>query len=170
MTVSNKRSDAAPALFRLLAESALSRAALGCCGVALAIVDAGAAKAKPVSYANAAFESLFGYTAHEICGKPLGQLFHGDDALVQRLLEAPRRWELTAWSKDGAQHPVAVTVAGVRSVEGKLTHWVITFSDRGETERLLEEVRYLKGQAASPVAVRVDERRADLPQPAQPDR
>ena len=155
MTLSSKRPEAAPALFRLLAESALSRAALGCCGVAVAIVEAGS-KARAVSYANAAFESLFGYTAAELNGKPLALLFRDDAALVQRLLEGPRRWHLAAWGKDGTEHPVEINVAGVRSVDGKLTHWVLAFADRGEVERLRAEVESLKGLAGSSLALSLD--------------
>ena len=155
MTIPSKRPVAAPALFRLLAESALSRAALGCCGVPVAIVEAGS-KARAVSYANAAFESLFGYTAAELDGKPLAALFHDDAMLVQRLLEGQRRWHLTAWGKDGTEHPVDINVAAVRSVDGRLTHWVLTFADRGEVERLRAEVESLKGLAASSLSLRLD--------------
>lgn len=161
VTVPNKpgRPATAPALFRLLAESALSRAALGCCGVAVAIVEAGAesrAKARVVSYANAAFERLFGYAGNEICGRPLAALFRNDEALVQRVLEGAHRWQLTTWDKDGSAHPVEITVAAVRSVEGKLTHFVLAFSDRGEVERLRAEVESLKTLAASSLALRLD--------------
>lgn len=155
VTIANKRSAAAPALFRLLAESALSRAALGCCGVAVAIIEAGS-KARAIGYANAAFENLFGYAAAEICGKPLALLFHNDAPLVQRLLEGQSRWQLTAWGRDGSEHPVEVSVAAVRSVEGHLTHWVLAFADRGEVERLRAEVESLKGLAASSLALRLD--------------
>lgn len=154
-TMPIKRPLAAPALFRLLAESSLSRAALGCCGVAIAIVDAGS-KAREVTYANAAFESFFGYTAAELGGKPLAALFRNDATLAQRLLEGERRWHLTAWGKDGTEHPVEINVAAVRSVEGKLTHWVLAFADRAEVEWLRAEVESLKGLAASSLALRLD--------------
>lgn len=167
--VPSKRPQAAPALFRLLSESALSRAALGCCGVAVAIIEAGS-KTRAVSYANAAFENLFGHAAQEIEGKPLAMLFRNDEALVQRMLDAPRRWQLTAWAKDGGEHPVEVSVAAVRSVEGRITHWVLAFADRGELEQLREEVQSLKRLAASSIAMRRDDRRADLPAPLHPDR
>ncbi len=169
MTVSNKRAQTAPALFRLLEESALSRAALGCCGVAVVIVEAGA-KVRTARFANAAFESLFGYADHEICNKPLALLFKQDETLVQRMLESPGRWQVTAWAKDGSEHPVDLSVAGVRSVEGHLTHWVLAFADRSEVEQLREEVQSLKRLAAASIAVRVDERRVERPEAAHPDR
>lgn len=68
-----KRIEAAPALFRLLSDSALSRAALGACGFPLAIVDA-SAPTRPVSHANAAFEGFFGYKPGESLGRPLAAL------------------------------------------------------------------------------------------------
>ena len=150
------RPDTAPALFRLLADSALSRAALGCCGVPVVILDA-AGKSRPVTFANAAFESFFGYGGHEIAGKPIAALlFRGDEALVQKLVDSPRRWELTAWNKDGTERAVEVTLAAVRAVDGKLTHWVMAFSDRGEVERLRAEVQSLKTLAASSLGVRLE--------------
>ena len=58
------RREAAPALFRLLADSALSRAALSACGLPLALVEADAPGC-PVTYVHAAFVSLFGYRESE---------------------------------------------------------------------------------------------------------
>jgi PAS domain S-box-containing protein len=157
MTVANKprRPDTAPALFRLLAESALSRAALGSCGMPLALVDA-EAKGNPFTFANAAFQAFFGYGEAEALNRPLADLlFRGDAALVQRLLaEGPRRWELTAWGKDGEVRHVDTAVAAIRSVEGRLSHWVVAFSDRGEVERLRLEVESLKALAASSLGLR----------------
>jgi PAS domain S-box-containing protein len=157
-----RKPDTAPALFRLLAESALSRAALGCCGVPLVLLDANA-KGHPFSFANAAFESLFGFAEAETLGRPLSELlFRGDAALVQRLLsEGPRRWELTAWGKDGEVRHIEVAAAALRAADGQLTHWVVVFSDRGEIERLRLEVESLKGLAASSLGLR---------HPAQPAR
>ncbi|MGH7124436.1 MAG: PAS domain-containing protein, partial [Stellaceae bacterium] len=152
MTVVNRsrKPDNAPALFRLLAESALSRAALGCCGVPLALLDA-KAKGRPFSYANPAFEAFFGYREAETIGRSLATLlFRGDEPLAQRLLsEGPRRWELTAWGKDGELRHVEVAVGEARGVDGQLSHWVVAFSDRGEIERLRSEIESLKGLAAS---------------------
>ena len=155
MTVSNKRAQPAPALFRLLEESALSRAALGCCGFPVAIVEAGS-KARTLGYVNAAFEALFGYAAHEIAGRPLSVLFRNDEPLVHRMLEMPRRWQLAAWTKDGSAHPVEVSVAAVRGVDGTLSHWVLGFADREEVERLRAEIESLKGLAAASLSLRLD--------------
>ena len=151
------RPDSAPALSRLLAESALSRSALGACGVPLALVDA-EAKGRPVSYVNAAFESLFGYREADAVGRPLAALvFHNDETLVQRLLtESPKRWELGAWAKCGDARLVEVALAPLRDCAGRMTHWVIAFSDRSELERLRSEVESLKSLAAASLGVRLD--------------
>src|ERR1700675_2262039 len=85
----------APALFRLLSDSALSRAALGACGVPVPPLDA-AANNHGFTYVNAAFEAFFGYRESEALGRSVAALlFRDDEALLQRLLaESPRRWEL----------------------------------------------------------------------------
>jgi PAS domain S-box-containing protein len=153
MTVANRvaKRDAAPALFRLLSDSALSRAALGACGFPLAILDA-SAPTRPVSYANAAFEAFFGYKPGESLGRPLAALlFRGDDALLHRLLaESASHWELKAWAKDGTVRHVELALGAVRSAEGRITHWVAAFSDRSEVERLRAELAALKRLASAP--------------------
>jgi PAS domain S-box-containing protein len=151
------RPDVAPALYRLLAESALSRAALGACGVPLALIDANS-KTRPLTYVNAAFEAFFGYREGDSLGRPLAALvFRSDEALVQRLLtESPCRWELSAWGKDGEVRHVEVALAALRDAAGRITHHVVAFSDRGELERLRAEVESLKSLAAASLGVRLD--------------
>lgn len=144
------RREAAPALFRLLSDSAMSRAALGACGFPLAILDA-AAPARPVTYVNPAFESFFGWTADEALQRGLGTLvFRGDEALVHRLLaESGGRRQLKAWSRDGTLHHVELSLGAVRSADGRITHWVAAFSDRSELERLRAELEALRSLAAA---------------------
>jgi len=153
MSALNKpsRPDTAPALFRLLADSAMSRAALGACGFPVAIVDA-VAPARPVTYVNAAFEGFFGYAPGEALGRPLAALlFRGDEALLHRLLAEPAsRWQIKAWARDGEQRHIELTLGAVRSAEGRVTHWVAAFSDRGELERLRSELEALRTLAAAP--------------------
>jgi PAS domain S-box-containing protein len=143
--------DTAPALSRLLSDSALSRAALGACGFPLAMLDARSGS-RPVTYVNAAFEGFFGYRGAEALGRPLAALlFHGDEPLVHRLLaESSSRWKLRAWSKDGAVRHVEIALGAVHNAEGQLTHWVVAFSDRSEVERLRSELEGLKALAAAP--------------------
>lgn len=145
------RREAAPALFRLLADSALSRAALSACGLPLALVEADA-PGSPVTYVNAAFETLFGYREAEARGRGLiGLLFRGDEALAQRLFSEPAsRWRLPAWNKDGAALQVEVALGAVRATDGRLTHWVLGIIDRSELESLRAEITALRSQ---PVAV-----------------
>lgn len=151
------RNEVAPALYRLLAESALSRAALGACGIPVAMVDANA-KAHPLSYVNSAFEAYFGYRECEAVGRSLAALlFRNEEPLVQRLLtESARRWEITAWGKDGELRHVEAGLAGLRDTTGKLTHYVVAFSDRTEVERLRSEVESLKSLAAASLGVRLE--------------
>jgi len=145
---------AAPALFRLLSDCALSRAALGACGVPVALLDANV-KTRALTYVNAAFESFFGYSESEALGRPAAALlFHGDEALLQRLVaESPRRWELTAWAKDGELRHVEVALRGLRSADGRLTHWVVAFSDRTEVEQLRAQLEALKSASAASASV-----------------
>ena len=153
MTVLNKtaRPDTAPALFRLLSDSALSRAALSACGFPLALLD-GSTATRPVTYVNPAFEGFFGYGAGEAVGRPLATLvFRGDDALAQRLLAEPAsRWQLRVWTKDGAVRFVELALGAVRSTEGRVTHWVVAFSDRSEIEKLRAELESLRTLASVP--------------------
>jgi len=150
------RLDAAPALFRLLADSALSRAAFGACGVPLALLDANS-KGRPFTFVNAAFEAFFGHRQHELLGKSIAVLFHGDEALSQRLLADPQgRWELDAWSKDGTLRHVELALGGLRAADGRLTHWVLAFSDRAEIHRLRAEVEQLKALASSSLGLCLD--------------
>ena len=144
------RREAAPALYRLLAECAMARAALGACGFPIAILDA-AAPARPVTYVNAAFESFFGCRPDDTVGRGLGAaVFRGDEALVHRMLaESNPRRTVKAWAKDGTPRPVELTLSAVRSAEGSITHWVLAFSDRTELERLRAELESLRTLAAA---------------------
>ena len=107
---------------------------------------------RTVTYVNPAFEGFFGYRADEALGRPLAAvLFGGDEALVHRLLaESHSRWKLRAWGKDGAVRHVEIAFGAVLSAEGELTHWVVTFSDRAEVERLRAELDEVKSLAAVP--------------------
>jgi PAS domain S-box-containing protein len=130
------RPEIAPALFRLLAEAALSRAALDACGAPVALADA-ASPSRPLSYVNRAFESFFGYRAAESLGRPVaGLLFAGDAAAEGLFREAAARVQLRAQRKDGAQAWVEVAVSAIHGSDGRVTHWVLAFSDRTELEAL----------------------------------
>jgi PAS domain S-box-containing protein len=152
MTMLNKAArppEAAPALFRLISDGALSRAALSACGFPLAMLDAGGT-ARAVTYVNAAFESYFGYRESETLGRSLAALvLRGDEPLLHRLLaEGNSRWQLRAWTQDGALRHVDIALGAVRNAEGRVTNWVVTFADRSEVERLRAELEELRGLAA----------------------
>jgi len=130
------RPEIAPALFRLLAESALSRAALDACGMPVILVDA-AVQPEPVSYVNRAFETFFGYRAAESLGRPAKGLLFADARPAERLFREPdARNVLRARRKDGSEVDVEVAVSALRGVDGRVTHWVLAFADRTELEAL----------------------------------
>jgi PAS domain S-box-containing protein len=138
------RAEVAPALYRLLAEASLSRAALDACGLPVALLDA-AASGQPVSYVNQAFENFFGYRAAEALGRPLGVLLAAEGGAAERLLrDAGGRMPLRARRKDGSQVHVEAAVGSVRGSDGRVTHWVLAFSDRSELELLREELGALR--------------------------
>jgi PAS domain S-box-containing protein len=153
MTVANKvqRTQAAPALFRLLSESAVWRAALEGCAYPLALLDA-AQPARPLTYVNAAFVRYFGWSEADAVGHcPAKLLFRGDEGALQKLLADPgTRWHLSTPGKDGEERHVELILGAVRSVEGKLTHWVLSFQDCSELERLRRELEKLRALAATP--------------------
>jgi len=140
------RPEVAPALFRLLAESALSRAALDACGVPLVLVDVTAENA--ISYVNRAFEAFFGYRAAEALGRPAARLLFADADAAGRLFRTPEtQMLLRAQRKDGSPAHVEVAAGAVRGVDGRVTHWVLAFSDRTELEQLRDELNALRAAA-----------------------
>jgi PAS domain S-box-containing protein len=149
------RTQSAPALFRLLSDSSLSRAALGACGVPLALVNA-AGPARAVTYVNPAFSAYFGFRENDATGRPLAALLlRGDEALLNRVFaDTETHWQFTAWSKDGAARHVELSLGAVRSADGHLSHWVLAFSDRSEAEQLRAEVESLKNLGS--VVLRLD--------------
>ena len=145
-----KRPAAAPALARLLADSALSRAALAACGFPVALADA-TAKGRPMTFVNPAFEAFFGYRADEIVGRPvITLLFPEAEGAANMFDEAPARVQMRARRKNGGSAEVELTIGMVHSVDGRLTHWVLAFADRSEIERMREELRVLRSIAAAP--------------------
>jgi PAS domain S-box-containing protein len=127
------RPEAAPALFRLLAEASLSRAALDACGTPVALVDAAGAS-HPISYVNQAFESCFGLRAAEALGRPAIDLLFVEPASAAALLGgSAARARALARRKDGSPLPVDVAVGTVRGSDGRVSHWVLSFAEREET-------------------------------------
>jgi PAS domain S-box-containing protein len=145
-----KISQPAPALARFLSDSALSRAALAACGFPVALSDA-AAKGRPFTYVNPAFETFFGYRGEEVLGRPvITLLFPEDEVSASMFNEAPVRLQMQARRKDGTAADVELSIGMVLGVDGKLTHWVLAFADRSEIARMQEELRVLRAIAAAP--------------------
>jgi PAS domain S-box-containing protein len=126
------RPEVAPALFRLLAEAALSRAALDACGLPVALADA--ASARPTfSYVNHAFEACFGYRAAEAFGRPAAELLHVDAAAAgQMFQESASRLRLQLRRRDGSPAQFDLSVGAVRGSDGRVTHWVLAFCERAQ--------------------------------------
>jgi PAS domain S-box-containing protein len=143
------RPKVAPALFRLLAESALSRAALDACGMPVVLADA-AAETPPICYVNRAFEGFFGYRAAEALGRPAATLPFTDARAGERLFREPEtQLLLRAQRKDGSPAHVEVSVGAVRGVDGRVTHWVLAFADRTELEELRAKLEMLGSLASA---------------------
>ncbi|HSH08487.1 MAG TPA: PAS domain-containing protein [Burkholderiales bacterium] len=140
-----RRQDSAPALFRLLADSALSRAALAACGAAVAVVDAQDTR-WPIAYLNPAFERLFGYRECEVGGQALLSLIlDRETAPQEQLLDAVHTpQEIRARHKAGRRLSVEIVLGPVHDSGGRLTHWAITFTDCSELARLRAELSMLK--------------------------
>jgi PAS domain S-box-containing protein len=127
------RNEAAPALFKLLTDSALYRAAFAACRFPMAIVDATSAS-RPLLHVNPAFESFFGLAEAEARGRPFAAaLCRGDEQAVAGLFsESAARAALKAWSKDGTPLEVEASAGPVRDARGQHTHWVVSFASRGD--------------------------------------
>ena len=141
------REDFAPALFRLLSDSVMSRAALAACGAAVAIVDARDAH-WPIAYLNPAFERLFGHRDIEAHGRPLLSLILAHAEGVQdQLLEAVRApHEVRAIHSNGTALDLEILMGPVHDSAGHLTHWVLTFADQSQLARLREELAAAKSR------------------------
>ena len=122
------RTDPAPALFRLLSDSALYRAAFAGCRVPLAIVEASASGAVIIGV-NPAFERRFGVGETEARGRSLTTvLCHGDRDAESTLFTAPvERARLKLWCKDGTPAETDVSVGPVSDASGRQTHWILSF-------------------------------------------
>jgi len=138
------RPEAAPALFRLLAEASLSRAALDACGTPMALADAASAS-RSLCYVNQAFEAFFGYRAAESLGRPAAALlFHEPQAAESLFREPAARRTLRTRRKDGSEAAVEVSVGVIRASDGAVTHWVLSFDDRSELELLRDRLSALR--------------------------
>lgn len=138
------RPEVAPALFRLLAEASLSRAALDACGTPMALADAASAS-RPLSYVNQAFEAFFGFRAAESLGRPAATLLFREPQDAESLFREPAAQRtLRARRKDGSEAHVEVSVGVIRASDGSVTHWVLSFADCSELELLRDRLNALR--------------------------
>lgn len=131
--------EAAPALFRLLADSALYRAAMAASRVPLAVLDAGRS-GLPYVFVNPAFERLSGYAARDTLGRPasLNLALRGRDASLEALLgltsaetaTPPGLWiACQVRRRDGTERAVRVAFDPVRDNQGRISHWIVALDD-----------------------------------------
>ena len=77
-------------------------------------------------------------------------MFPEADGAADMFNDAPVRLQMRARRKDGSTAEVELSIGMVHGVEGRLTHWVLSFADRGEIARMHEELRVLRAICASP--------------------
>lgn len=131
--------EAAPALFRLLSDSALYRAAMIASRVPLAVLDA-CRSGLPYVFVNPAFERLSGYAARDALGRPasLNLAVRGRDTSLDALLALasaetatpPGLW-IACWvrRRDGSERAVLVAFDPVRDKQGHISHWIVALDD-----------------------------------------
>ena len=131
--------EAAPALFRLLSDSALYRAAMAASRVPLALLDACRA-GMPYVFVNPAFERLSGYAARDAVGRPasLNLALRGGGASLETLLASAHAAATTTtglwiacWvrRRDGTERAVLVAFDPVRDNQGRISHWIVALND-----------------------------------------
>ena len=131
--------EAAPALFRLLSDSALYRAAMAASRVPLAVLDA-ARTGLPYVFVNPAFERLSGYAARDAIGRPasLNLALRGREASLETLLAltsaepsaTPGLWiACCVRRRDGTERAVLVAFDPVRDNQGGISHWIVALND-----------------------------------------
>jgi PAS domain S-box-containing protein len=131
-----------------LRESALRSIAQG-----VFITDPGRAD-EPITFVNAAFEQMTGYTRREAKGRYidfLGGTETNPDAIA-RLREAFNKdteytTELLLYRKDGTPFWATVSLAPVADSRGRLTHFVGVITDVTERRRAEEELTHAKEEA-----------------------
>jgi hypothetical protein len=131
------RATPAPALFQLLTDSALSRAALGACGFAIGLLDA-RRPGMPLTFANSALEELAGVRADQLLGRPAGSTLFAPDAaevldalaldVQTRGVPAHARVRLRDERMHGPDTAGEAEVAlnAVRDVRGAISCWVLS--------------------------------------------
>lgn len=131
--------EAAPALFRLLSDSALYRAAMAASRVPLALLDA-QHPGLPFVFVNSAFEQLSGYAERDALGRPAGLALApcGGEGSLGALLApegnvtaatAGLRIACRVRRRDATERAVLAAFDPVRDERGGIGHWVVAIDD-----------------------------------------
>ena len=131
--------EAAPALFRLLSDSALYRAAMSASSLPLALLDAGHAEL-PFVFVNPAFERLCGYAARDTLGRHASLVLAAcsEEASLRTVLEpagattaanAGLRIACRVRQRDATERAVLAVFDPVRDNRGRVTHWIVALDD-----------------------------------------
>jgi PAS domain S-box-containing protein len=131
--------EAAPALFRLLSDSALYRAAMSASRIPLALLDAGQAST-PFVFVNHAFERLSGYAERDALGRPvsLALVASSKEASLGTLLaltgntdaaNAGLRIACRVLRRDATERAVLAAFDPVRDKLGRISHWIVALED-----------------------------------------
>ena len=132
-------SDAAPALFRLLSDSALYRAAMSASRVPLALLDAADADLAFV-FVNPAFERRCGYAGRDALGRPASLVLApcGEDASLGALLGLTGgstaaavgvRVACRVRRRDTTERVALAAFDPVRDNLGRVSHWIVALDD-----------------------------------------
>ena len=99
---------------------------------------------------NSAFTRITGYPEAEVVGRSPSLLASGqhDEAFYRQLwqsLEQTGGWEGEVWNRrrSGEVYPERLTISAVRDAQGRVTHYVGSFSDLSQQKAAEEEARQL---------------------------
>jgi diguanylate cyclase (GGDEF)-like protein/PAS domain S-box-containing protein len=99
---------------------------------------------------NRAFVAITGYEPEEVLGRTprLLQASDLDDAYYQqtwRTVERDRFWQGELWNrhKQGRLYPVWQSISAVVAPDGRITHYVVAFSDISQRKEAEEQIRNL---------------------------
>ncbi len=115
-----------------------------------------------ILYTNAAFATLFGYSAEDARGRRATELLTGRYThrktiakLRRRLIEEGQggEAEILAYSKDGEEIWVSVTVDAFRNSKGRIKHFFALLTDITETRQLRSLQQLILGALADEVPI-----------------
>ena len=110
-----------------------------------------------ITWVNASFTRVTGYTMDEAIGNKPGQMLQGpetDPQTVQRIREAiakrePIREEILNYTKDGRPYWLDIEIQPIRDEDGNVTHFMAMESDITDDKKINEELTRAKEEAES---------------------